>query len=75
MYVTCPRCSQQNYDTATQCAYCGTPLAAPPPPAPGFGNTGAPGFAGATGAGQGPRTEGAAAQPHIGQIIDRKYRV
>lgn len=27
MFASCPRCSQQNYNTATQCAYCGAPLA------------------------------------------------
>lgn len=75
MYVACPRCSQQNYSTATQCAYCGSPLSAGP--VQGFSQTNAPGFAGGTtGGGQGPESPGATAgQPQVGQLIDRKYKV
>ncbi len=81
MFVSCPRCSQQNYPNATQCAYCGTALspslAGGPPQQPGFGNTGAPGFAGGatTGAGGGPGSAAVASQPQVGQLIDGKYRV
>ncbi|MFI5302983.1 MAG: hypothetical protein ACHREM_33245, partial [Polyangiales bacterium] len=58
MYVQCPRCNGQNYDNATQCAHCGTPLSptgagAQPPPPPPFGNTNAPGFAGTSSGGPG----------------------
>ena len=86
MFVPCPRCQQQNYPNATQCAYCGTPLSpsmigsagpGPQQPPQGFGGTGAPGFAaGSTGpgaAGETPMTS--ASQPQVGQLIDRKYRV
>jgi serine/threonine-protein kinase len=73
MYVACPRCGQQNYNTATQCAYCGSGLAAAPQ---GFAQTNAPGFsAGATGPGPGQEAGPGASQPQVGQIIDRKYRV
>ena len=34
MFVACPRCSQQNYANATQCAYCGAPLGPSQVPAP-----------------------------------------
>ncbi len=78
MYVACPRCSQQNYQTATQCAYCGSPLTAPPQqPVQGF-QTNAPGFAaGAVTGGGTPSGEnqGMSAQPQVGQMIDRKYKV
>ncbi len=77
MYVPCPRCGQQNYNTATQCAYCASPLAAAPAPQ-GFAQTNAPGFAagattggGGAGGGSGPGTS----QPQVGQLIDRKYRI
>jgi serine/threonine-protein kinase len=79
-YVTCPRCQQQNYPNATQCAYCGTPLSpsmiGASPQAPGF-STGTPGFAPGptTGAGQGGVVSGGTTQPQVGQLIDRKYRV
>src|SRR4051812_28759222 len=86
MFVPCPRCQQQNYPNATQCAYCGTPLspsmvgsAGPqqPPGVQGFGGTGAPGFAaGSTGPGAGGETPmTSASQPQVGQLIDKKYRV
>ncbi|MBI2396128.1 MAG: protein kinase [Deltaproteobacteria bacterium] len=81
MYVACPRCHQQNYSTATQCAYCGSPLTAPaaPPGVPhGFASTNAPGFAAGpvTGGGAGPEVAGqASGQPQVGQLIDRKYKV
>jgi serine/threonine protein kinase len=81
MFVSCPRCSQQNYANATQCAYCGAPLA-PSQGGPGagvpagFAATNAPGFAGGTGPGAGPSVAGAGTtQPQVGQLIDRKYRV
>ncbi len=76
MYVPCPRCSQQNFNTATQCAYCGTPLGAPPGIPAGFASTNAPGFAGGT-TGGGPGTSGGvvSSQPQVGQLIDKKYRV
>jgi serine/threonine-protein kinase len=77
MFVSCPRCSQQNYENATQCAYCGAPLAPPPQGMPaGFASTNAPGFAGGTtGGGPGTAGGGAASQPQVGQLIDKKYRV
>jgi serine/threonine-protein kinase len=77
MFVSCPRCSQQNYNTATQCAYCGAPLGAPPQGVPaGFASTNAPGFAGGTTGGGAGATSGAiASQPQVGQLIDKKYRV
>ncbi len=84
MFVSCPRCSQQNYDTATQCAYCGAPLGAPPPAPQGYGqgmpggfaSTNAPGFAGGTtGGGAGAPGGGVSSQPQVGQLIDKKYRV
>jgi len=80
MYVACPRCSQQNYPNATQCAYCGAPLGPSHVPSQvpgGFAATNAPGFAGGTGSGAGPGevTGVAASQPQVGQLIDRKYRV
>jgi serine/threonine-protein kinase len=77
MFVSCPRCSQQNYNTATQCAYCGAPLQPPPQGVPaGFASTNAPGFAGGTtGGGAGAISGAAASQPQVGQLIDRKYRV
>ena len=79
MFVPCPRCNQQNYPNATQCAYCGTPLSpsmigGQAPPA--FPSTGSPGFAsGSTGGGAGPITGATASQPQVGQLIDRKYQV
>lgn len=76
MYVACPRCNQQNYSTATQCAYCGSALTAPAGP-PGFAQTNAPGFASGatTGPGAGEATQNTTGQPQIGELIDRKYRV
>jgi serine/threonine protein kinase len=75
MYVACPRCHQNNYATATQCAYCGSPLA-PTGQTPGFAQTNAPGFsAGSTGPGAGDTSGAASGQPQIGSLIDRKYRV
>jgi serine/threonine protein kinase len=78
MYVPCPRCSQQNYPNATQCAYCGAPLGpSQAQQAPGgFAATNAPGFAGGTGPGAGADVAGAGtSQPQVGQLIDRKYQV
>jgi len=76
MYVPCPRCGQQNYATATPCAYCATPLTPAPQPAQAFAPTNAPGFAGGvTGGGAGIGGGGSAGQPQIGQLIDRKYRI
>ncbi len=75
MYVACPRCHQNNYSTATQCAYCGSPLA-PTGQTPGFAQTNAPGFsAGSTGGGPGDASGVSSGQPQVGQLIDRKYRV
>lgn len=77
MYVACPRCNQQNYSTATQCAYCGNPLASQAGQQP-FAQTNAPGFSsGSTGPGQGEVTAdpSLAGQPRVGQLIDRKYKV
>ncbi len=76
MYVPCPRCGQQNYATATQCAYCASPLTPAPQNPQGFAQTNAPGFAGGvTGGGGGPGGGGVAGQIQVGQIIDRKYKV
>lgn len=75
MYVTCPRCSQQNYATATQCAYCASPLTPAPQPAQAFAQTNAPGFAGGVTGGGGAGGGGTTGQPQIGQLIDRKYRI
>ena len=76
MYVACPRCSQQNYATATQCAYCASPLTPAPQSPQGFAQTNAPGFAGGvTGGGGGAPGGGVAGQITVGQIIDRKYKV
>jgi serine/threonine protein kinase len=78
MYVACPRCNQQNYSTATQCAYCGSPLtAAAPAPVQGFAQTNAPGFAAGavTGGGAGDTGGSSLGQPQVGQLIDRKYKV
>ncbi|MGZ3417805.1 MAG: protein kinase domain-containing protein [Polyangiales bacterium] len=79
MYVSCPRCSQQNYSTATQCAYCGSalsPTGAQQGVPQGFAQTNAPGFAaGSTGGGPGDGSGAASSQPQVGQLIDRKYKV
>jgi len=78
MYVACPRCHQQNYNTATQCAYCGSPLTqAAPAATPGFAQTNAPGFAAGavTGGGAGEASGATMGQPQVGQLIDRKYKV
>ena len=81
MYVSCPKCGQQNYSTATQCAYCGSGLAATGAGQglpQGFAQTNAPGFASGatTGGGHGdPSSGGTSSQPQVGQLIDRKYRV
>src|SRR5690349_13314415 len=77
MYVACPRCNQQNYSTATQCAYCGSPLTASQAPVQGFAQTNAPGFAAGavTGGGSGDASGASMGQPQVGQLIDRKYKV
>jgi serine/threonine-protein kinase len=77
MYVACPRCNQQNYSTATQCAYCGSALTAAPAPVQGFAQTNAPGFAAGavTGGGAGDASGATMGQPQVGQLIDRKYKV